>query len=135
MVEILKVNDIRSKHEINTKTQDGKDLFIGYGWVLFGLTGSPGGAWNYRDLRFDVGPQWLQKPEIVPTVALASIMDVNVANNAGWAIDDCIGEFTQPLDLSSYRCQLVCRIGVRDVDAIMYRVTYNVAMLGHLKVG
>lgn len=131
MTELLHVRDIRSLHELKTKTQDGKDLYIGSGWVLFGLTGSPGGAWNYRDLRFDVGPQWVQRPIVVPTVALASIMDANVANNAGWAIDDCAVEF--PENNSLFRCHLICRIGVRDVDAIMYRVTYHVAMLGQIK--
>lgn len=133
MVAILKVDDLRSVHELHTKTQDGRDLYIGAGWVLFGLQGSSDGTWNYRDLRFDVGPQWLDTPRVVPTVGLASIMNSHVANNAGWAIDDCEVEFTQPLDLLSRRCQLVCRIGVRDVDGIMYRVSYHVAMHGQLR--
>jgi hypothetical protein len=135
MVDILIPDAIQSRSELSTKTQDGRDLYIGAGWVLFGLKGSPGGAWNYRDLRFDVGPQWRNTPtpEIVPTVALASIMNSEVANDAGWAIDDCAVEFTQPQDLLSRRCQLVCRIGVRDVDGIMYRVSYHVAMLGQLR--
>jgi hypothetical protein len=133
MVEILVVDDIRSLSEMRTKTQDGDDLYIGAGWVLFGLKGVRGGQWNYRDLRFDVGPQWAGNVQVVPTVGLASIMNAKVANDAGWAIDDCVVEFTQPPDLLSRRCQLVCRIGVRDIDGIMYRVSYHVAMLGKLR--
>jgi len=135
MVDILRPDAIQSRSELYAKTQDGRDLYIGAGWVLFGLKGSPGGGWNYRDLRFDVGPQWRNtpEPEIVPTVALASIMNSGVATNAGWAIDDCAVEFTQPLDQLSRRCQLVCRIAVRDADGIMYRATYHVAMLGQLR--
>jgi hypothetical protein len=125
--------DIRSVSELSAKMQDDRDLYIGAGWVLFGLTGSQ--DWNHRDLVFDVGPQWssITRQDIVPTVALASIMNSGVANNAGWAIDNCTIEFTQPLDLLSQRCRLRCRIGVRDRDGIMYRVTYHVAMLGQLR--
>ncbi len=133
MVQILLPDEIRSAHELYTKTQDGKDLYIAAGWVLLGLKGVHGGEWNYRDLHFPVGPQWKDEPKVVPTVALASIMNSNVANDAGWAIDDCVVNFDHSLDLQSHRCRLVCRIGVRDVDGIMYRVTYHVAMLGRLK--
>jgi hypothetical protein len=125
--------DVRSVSELSVRTQDGRDLYIGAGWVLFGLRG--GQEWNHRALVFDVGPQWTNiiQQDIVPTVALASIMNAGVANNAGWAIDDCTVEFTQPLDLLSRRCRLRCHIGVRDTDGIMYRVTYHVAMLGQLR--
>jgi hypothetical protein len=141
MTDILIADGVRSTSELRTKAQDGKDLYIGAGWVLFGLKGTSNINWSYRDLHFDVGPYWLDPPKmlptggrvtlVTPTLGLASVMSSG-ADNAGWAVDDCDVAQSQPQDLSSYRVKIVCQVGVRDVKAIMYRLSYHIAMLGRL---
>jgi hypothetical protein len=52
------------------------------------LKGNADGTWNRKDLVFAVGPRW-RTVDVVPVVSMSSIMNVNVATNAGWAVDNC----------------------------------------------
>jgi hypothetical protein len=126
---------IHTPHRLITKTGDGRDLVVvsGYAEVRGGdLQGNPNGTWRHRDLSlFPVGGDWREPPhDVVPVVSMTSIMNVDVATNAGWAIDDCrVQHVGGP---GKHQVGLLCRVGVRDRDGFMFRVNFYVTMIGHL---
>jgi len=70
--------------------------------------------------------------DVVPVVSMTSIMNVNVATNAGWAVDDCRVEHVLIPSSNSRNVVLRCRVAVRDRDGFMFRVNYYVTMVGQL---
>jgi hypothetical protein len=125
---------IVTPHELRTKTGDGRDMVIlsGYAEVRGeDLQGNPDGTWNRKDLNFRVGPFW-RTVESVPVVSMTSIMNVNVATNAGWAVDECdVEDVFDPIH-NRRHVLLHCRVGVRDRDGFMFRVNYYVTQVGQL---
>jgi hypothetical protein len=119
-------------HELRTRTGDNRDMLIISGYAHVNLKGNEDGSWNRKELKFYVGSKWsqLRERDVVPVVSLTSIMNVNVANNAGWAVDDCNVE----LESSPGQKQVVLRtlLATRDRDGILYRLNYYVTMVGQL---
>jgi hypothetical protein len=137
MVDVIHPDEFATKQELKIKTVGGEDLLVCSGYALFGLKGSPDGGWNHKKLQFEIGPKWINAPQIVPVASLASVMNKGVANNAGWAVDDCDAFSTAPdtgVPDTHQKTQmhLSCRIAVRDSDGILYRVSYYATMLGTL---
>ena len=121
-------------HRLQTKTGDGKDMVVLSGYAEIDgedLRGNSDGTWNRRDLVFRVGPDW-KTVDAVPVVSMTTIMNVGVATNAGWAVDQCkvIDVFTP--SRRKRHVQLECRVAVRDQDGFMFRVNYYVTMVGRL---
>ena len=126
-------------HQLRTRTGDGRDMVVESGYILIrgtDMQGNADGTWNRKDLQFRVGPRWRNTNafDIVPIVSMTSIMNVNVANNAGWAVDDCrVWETQVPTESGIVReLALRCRLAVRDRDGFMFRVNYHVTMIGEL---
>jgi hypothetical protein len=63
---------------------------------------------------------------------MTSIMNVNVATNAGWAVDECDVEDVFDPTYNRRHVLLHCRVGVRDRDGFMFRVNYYVTQVGQL---
>jgi hypothetical protein len=95
------------------------------------LRGNPDGTWNRKDLKFIVGPRW-RTVDTVPVVSMTSIMNVDVATNAGWAVDDCRIEEEISPGTGDRGVVLACRVAVRDSDGFMFRVNFYVTMVGQL---
>jgi hypothetical protein len=120
-----------SQHELRTKTGDGLDMVISVGYARFAMKGSPN--WNRQNLILVVGPGWAAPRAVVPVVSLSSIMNVNVANNAGWAVDTVDVTFDDsPGPPPGVQVRLTCGLAVRDSDGWMFRVNYHVTTIGRL---
>jgi hypothetical protein len=139
-VEIISPKLIHTPHQLKAKTDDGKDLVVVSGYAEVegtDLQGNADGTWNRKDLQFLAGPRWVtdlpQYPLAVPVVSMTSIMNVNVATNAGWAVDDCrVGFHGLVPGPGGVRVQLTCRVAVRDSDGFMFRVNFYVTIVGEL---
>jgi hypothetical protein len=95
--------------------QDGSRWQRGSGWFEIPVP----------DLPTDQGlvvEQW------APTVLLGSIQNDNVANNAGWAIDDFDLEGT---DTPSESVTPTFNYAVGDTDGYIMRVAYSVTVVGY----
>lgn len=140
MADVPVVHPIRivTPQQLRTKTGTGEDLVVlsGYAEVKGGdLQGNPEGTWSHKDLVFRVGPNWRGDPDVVPVVSMTSIMNVGVATNAGWAVDDCdmiFDELATVGEVPRHYVKLKCRIGVRDRDGFMFRANFYVTMIGEL---
>jgi hypothetical protein len=75
-----------SQRQLTAKTGDGPDMVISTGYALFSMKGLSG-AWNRQDLVFLVGPWWGAVRGTTVVVSPSSMFNINVANNAGWAVD------------------------------------------------
>lgn len=60
-------------------------------------------------------------------LSLANIFNKNVANNAGWAVD---GADVYPLANEDVGLAIVAALAVRDSDGFLYRLSYQVTVLG-----
>lgn len=60
-------------------------------------------------------------------LSLASILNMNVANNAGWAVD---GAGVYALGNEDVGLNVQAAIAVRDSDGFLYRLAYQVTALG-----
>jgi hypothetical protein len=138
-IAIIEPERFHTQHDLRTTTGDGKDLVVLSGYAEIDgkdLKGNSDGTWNRKDLRFMVGPRWIPVPDSVPVVSMTSIMNVAVANNAGWAVDDCtVSYFSLDPGPPGVRLQLTCRVAVRDSDGFMFRVNYHATTVGQLAPG
>jgi hypothetical protein len=135
-VEVIEPERFHTTHELHTRTGDDRDMVVLSGYAEIDgkdLQGNPDGTWNRKDLFFRVGPQWSLPPVSVPVVSMTSIMNKNVATNAGWAVDDCRVTLFQVLpEPGTFQVELRCRVAVRDSDGFMFRVNYYVTTVGQL---
>jgi hypothetical protein len=139
-------DNVTSRHWLRIPTPEtgaNHELFIFSGIAIFGnqLKGT-GSSWdggtafihaNYQNVipsnRAILTRQW------VVDVHLASIFNANVANNTGWAVDNYSLTLIENPDgtlLSVAGGILVLRaeIAVRDIDAFLHRLSYQVTIQG-----
>jgi hypothetical protein len=78
------------------------------------------------------GPDWTGFRGATAVLSLASIFNAGVANSAGWAVDAAIVEPMVPIGVSEPddHLQIQALLAVRDVDGILYRLSYQVSVLG-----
>jgi hypothetical protein len=118
-------SSIETPQEIRTRDQAGRDLLVLSGYAVFDFKGT-GGSWKRDDIYIRVGPRWSRLDDCAAVVSLASISNRNVANDAGWAVDNC--------RWTTYggRLLLQCQLAVRDSDGYIHRVAYHATALGNL---
>ena len=64
---------------------------------------------------------------------MSSIMNVAVANNVDWAVDNCrVTYFSIEPGPDEVQLELTCRVAVRDSDGFMFRVNYYSPTIGRL---
>jgi hypothetical protein len=135
-LEVIFPERFHTTHELRTKTGDDKDLVVLSGYAEIDgkdLRGNADGTWNRKNLVLRVGPQWNFGVDSVPVVSMSSIMNVDVAHNAGWAVDDCtITYYSVEPGPPGVQLELTCRVAVRDSDGYMFRVNYYATMIGDL---
>ncbi len=135
-LEVIEPKRFHTKHELRSRTGDNRDLVVLSGYAEIDgndLKGNPDGTWNRKHLVLRVGPRWEFGVDAVPVVSMSSIMNVNVAHNAGWAVDDCVVSYYELFPgPPGIQLQLTCRVAVRDSDGYMFRVNYFVTMVGDL---
>lgn len=94
-----------------------------------------GSRWLRGTTSFDVpvpdlpSGQWLVIEQVAPLVVLAAIQNNNVANNAGWTIDDIITGPSEGQPVHSVN--LAFNYAVGDSDGYLNRVGYTVTLLGY----
>jgi hypothetical protein len=114
---------IVTPQEMRFRTGDGRMHVSLSGYAVFNFKGS-GGSWRCDDLYIRVGPIWRRLDDVCPSVSLASISNRNVANNAGWAVDNC--RWTT----MGGRILLQSRLCIRDSDGYIHRVAYKIDAVG-----
>ena len=67
---------------------------------------------------------WQSIANVAPTVSLANIFNEQLANNAGWAVNN-----VRWANVGG-RIQLTCQIGCSDRDGHLYRLSYFIAVIG-----
>jgi hypothetical protein len=138
-IEVIEPERFHTTHDLRTRTGDGRDLVVLSGYAEIDgndLKGKPDGTWNRKDLVFRVGPRWIPPVDSVPVVSMTSIMNVAVAHNAGWAVDDCRVTFFEVVPgPPGVQLELTCRVAVRDSDGFMFRVNYYATTVGRLAPG
>lgn len=121
-----------SQRQLAAKTGDGLDMVVSTGYALFGMKGLTG-AWNRQDLVFQVGPWWAAVRGTTMVVSPSSMFNLNVANDAGWAVDRVnLTYFSRTPGPAGVQVQLRCGLAVCDSDGILYRVNYHVTTIGRL---
>jgi hypothetical protein len=131
-LERIEPHRFETTHQLRTTTGDGRDMVVLSGYaVIRNFSGNPDGTWNRKDLVFRVGPRWTTV-ETVPVVTITAIQNANVANNAGWAVDNCRVEDVFEPSTNSRTKNLICQIAARDSDGDIIRVNYYVTMVGRL---
>lgn len=123
-----------SQRQLRTRTGDNLDMVISSGYVRFSMKGAQDGTWNRQELVFRVGPQWSAVRGTIPVVSPSSIMNLKVANDAGWAVDRVkLSYFSGGSGPPGLQVELRCGLAVRDKDGFMFRVNYHVTTVGRLE--
>jgi hypothetical protein len=117
---------IDSPHEVLTRTPDGKDLAFLTGTAGFEFKGT-GSNWRHEFGMIQTpGPQWGGVISAAPTASLASVANDREAVWEGYAADN-VNWF-----VTNNRIWLQVLLAVRDSDGRLYRVSYQVTVLGYL---
>jgi len=109
------------------------------GWIRGSLfaalgldrNGRPGGVatggrkWTSRDREAG----WTRFRDGSIVLSLAAVYNVNVANNAGWAVDAAAVELIVPVKFEEH-LEIQALIAVSDTDGVLYRLSYQVTALG-----
>jgi hypothetical protein len=124
--------DIVREQQVLTRTPDGKDLAFLTGTARFQFKGT-GCAWR-RDVGLITtqhGPVWAGVESTAATASLASVANDHEANNEGYAAD----EVSAFVDEATHRIALQVFLAVRDSDGHLFRVSYQVTVLGYIQRG
>jgi hypothetical protein len=128
----INADGFESQRHLAARTGDGLDMVISTGYALFSLKGLSG-AWNRQDLVFLVGPRWGAVQGTTVVVSPSSMFNINVANDAGWAVDRVdVKYYSETPGPPGVRVLLRCGLAVSDSDGILYRVNYHVTTIGRL---
>jgi len=119
---------------LHTKTYDGKELVVLSGVVLVHLEGKSEADWLREKLTLGIdianilpSGKGLSIEQGAPLVTLNAVYNRGVSNNAGYAVDSCQ---LRPSS-EAYRDVFVdCDVAVRDTDGWLYRVGYNITVIG-----
>jgi hypothetical protein len=115
---------IDSPHTVLTKTPDGKDLAFLTGTAGFEFKGT-GGNWRHEfGMIKTPAPRWAAVFSAAPTASLASVANDHTAVQEGYAADN-VNYF-----VSEDLLWLQVLLAVRDSDGHLYRVSYQVTVLG-----
>lgn len=144
-VETPQVLELRVDPALNS----GADILCFYSGVLrFAATGTSANKWDRGSLVARLptagrrwspssvyrGPGWTVFRGGTATLSLASIYNGGPANNAGWAVDAAQVEATTGMSASEDvldHLRIEALLAVRDADGILYRVSYQVTVLGN----
>jgi hypothetical protein len=130
---------------VDPAANNGADLMCIYTGVLrFAAIGQSETAWLRGSLvarlptlgrrwsSISRGQDWTGFRGATAVLSLASIFNAGVANFAGWAVDAAIVEPMIPIGAAEPddHLQIQALLAVRDVDGILYRLSYQVSVLG-----
>ena len=130
--------DVISKTQIHTqiRTPDVvKEYYVLTGIVIVNLHCTTKAGWQHDTLQINIGipelPQgkMLHVEQSAVFIALSSMWDSDYAVNAGWAVDE-FGCSKPGNNITSI--ELTANVATSDNDGWLYRVSYNVTLLGQL---
>lgn len=129
---------------VDPATNNGADVLCIYTGVLRFAAVGQSDAWLRGSLiarlptlgrqwsSISRGPDWTGFRSATAVLSLASIFNAGAANFAGWAVDAAIVEPMIPIGVAEPddHLQIQALLAVRDVDGILYRLSYQVSVLG-----
>lgn len=129
-------------HHVHTRTADDKELVTLTGIVLVDVEGASG--WHRENLRIRLripdniiptDPSFfyrrLRIEQCAPFFTINSISNKGQAKNAGWAVDEFWGPGSITIRAGD-ELEFRVRVAVRDTDAWLFRIGYNISLLGRL---
>ena len=127
----IPINFVVSPHQTTIQTGDGQDMMFISGIAGVGLSGHQG-AWRREELTINVGPRWRNGPWVAPMAALAAVATNGGAPAAGWAVDSCTA-FARSNVEEGYKVFLSIRVAIADPEAVLLRISLQVALVGMLR--
>jgi len=112
-------------HALRTRSGDNRDLVFLSGTAGLFFQGT-GGSFIRDTLLVPFGPRWQRVDDVAPVASLASLFNVNVATNAGWAADNA------NWGVLNNQILLFIAIAVSDSDGQLLRVSFQASALGVL---
>ncbi|MCZ6862540.1 MAG: hypothetical protein O7I42_20085 [Alphaproteobacteria bacterium] len=139
-------SNVTSRHWLRMPTPHARansELFVFSGIAIFDQLKGTGSSWEggTATIVANYGNVIPEGRAILPhhwtvNIQLASIFNANVANNTGWSVNDYrLRRFRNALGgdrVAVVEGKLIVRaeIAVRDIDAFIHRLSYDVTILG-----
>jgi hypothetical protein len=131
-------NRLSSNHWVHFTDPEGRQVYVLSGTVILDPppVGPPNGSgWHRDETWFSIllpdlpDGQGLVIEQWAPTVLLGSIVNLGVAENAGWAVDD----FDLSVDpgVADARVFPTFNYAVSDRDGYLERVAYSITVVGY----
>lgn len=124
--------EIANEQQVLTRTPAGEDLAFLTGTALFHFQGT-GSGWRREPSRILTkrGPEWVAIYSTAATASLAAVGNDGTAVNEGYAVD----EVRVFVDGPTSKIWLQVFLAVRDSDGHLFRVSYQVTVLGSIRRG
>ncbi len=109
---------------------EANTMLIYTGIAVFGFKGDEDNAWKRDILSFSVGRKFT-KEEFLKTIAVSSLSSLynrGTWYNGGWSLDS----FNSKWDEKSGNVLVEASLAVRDKDAYLFRIGYQVTVLAKL---
>lgn len=135
--------------QVDPARNGGADVLAIYtGTLLVNLKGTGPGAWFRGNIAFPVhtgnrrwtprqiGAGWTFWEDGTVTLSLASIYNAGHANHGGHAVDAAIVYCSQPQPVAQPEdhIQVQALVAIRDNDAYLYRLSYQVTAKGRTEI-
>lgn len=128
-------NHFKSVHHVHTRTGDGKELIVLTGITVIDFKGEGETSWRREilDLGIDIrhilpAGKVLRLDFWAPFVTINAIFNRGVSHYSGHAVDTF--QIVNPREEQNGQITLRSNIAVRDTDAWLHRVAYNITLVG-----
>ncbi len=123
-----------TQHYVRTHTTEGLELYTLTGVVILDWKAKTGSDWRREDLILRIKVPRIPKNKALKLVHWAPFLTLNAiandrsAQNAGWALDWF--SVANPREQITDQVKIKAQIAGRDSDGWIYRIGYNITLLG-----
>jgi hypothetical protein len=118
--------EFANRNWVNVPAPNNQQMWTFTGNAVFSFRGQSETSWRYEELIIlpPESPNFGRISQWAYSAAPSSIFNAGPANSAGWAVDD-VNLYANP-----GRAGIRCTIAVRDTDGYLFRVAYNIFIVG-----
>src|SRR4051812_45348737 len=118
--------EFANRNWVNLPAPNNQQAWTFTGNAVFSFRGESESHWRYEELIIlpPESPNFNRITQWAYSAAPSSFFNAGGANNAGWAVD-FVDLYTNP-----GRAGIRCTIAVRDTDGYLFRVAYNIFIVG-----
>lgn len=128
-------NRFKSVHHVHTRTGDGKELIVLTGVAVINFKWEGGSSWHREALDLGIDIRHILPDDKVlkldfwaPFVTINAVFNRGESHNSGHAVDTF--QIVNPRAEQNPQIVVRSHIAVRDSDAWLHRVAYNVTLVG-----